>query len=85
MVPAHCRARASIVVRGDVEKFRQNAALAEFLTTTADKVLVEASPYDASWGSGRAEEGARSLDPLRWPGLNLLGFALMEVREQLRT
>jgi predicted NAD-dependent protein-ADP-ribosyltransferase YbiA (DUF1768 family) len=43
----------------------------------------EASPLDRIWGSGLAADDAQATSPAHWPGLNLLGFALMEVRHQL--
>ncbi len=77
-------ARWDIVVRGNLAKFGQNAELGAFLANTGDRVLVEASPVDRIWGIGLAEDDARAQDPERWRGLNLLGFALMEVRGRLR-
>ena len=47
-------------------------------------VNVEASPLDRIWGIGLAADDERALDPARWRGLNLLGFALMEARDRLR-
>jgi ribA/ribD-fused uncharacterized protein len=47
-------------------------------------VLVEASPVDSVWGIGLAADDEQAASPDRWPGLNLLGFALMEVRSRLR-
>jgi hypothetical protein len=75
--------RSSIVVAGNVHKFRQNPQLGEYLRSTSRKVLVEASPVDRIWGIGLAKDAEAAHDPLRWRGLNLLGFALMAVREQL--
>ena len=46
-------------------------------------MLVEASPDDAIWGIGLAADDTDAADPARWPGLNLLGFALMEARDRL--
>lgn len=77
--------RFAIVVRGNRAKFSQHPALAEFLARTGHKVLVEASPVDRVWGVGLARDDARATDPQQWPGLNLLGFALMQVRESLAT
>jgi ribA/ribD-fused uncharacterized protein len=47
-------------------------------------VLVEASPSDRIWGIGLAADSAEAMNPEQWRGLNLLGFALMEARRQLR-
>jgi hypothetical protein len=76
--------RFDIVTQGSVAKFGQDPALKSYLLSTADEVLVEASPSDCIWGIrlGREHEGAR--DPRRWRGQNLLGFALMRARGILR-
>lgn len=76
-------ARFGIVVRGNLAKFSQHPALRAFLLGTQEQVLVEASPVDAIWGIGLAQNDVRSLNPTAWRGLNLLGFALMEVRALL--
>jgi ribA/ribD-fused uncharacterized protein len=76
--------RTAIVVRGNLEKFRQHPDLQEFLLQTKDRILVEASPVDSIWGIGLAADNARAENPRQWNGLNLLGFALMEVRDRLR-
>jgi ribA/ribD-fused uncharacterized protein len=78
------RERSAIVRAGSVHKFGQNAELRDFLLATGDRVLVEASPLDRVWGIGLASDDARAQDPALWRGLNLLGFALMEAREELR-
>lgn len=72
-----------IVVRGNLAKFSQHPALAEFLLATGEQVLVEASPVDRIWGIGLAAEDKKASQPEKWRGLNLLGFALMEVRSAL--
>lgn len=76
-------ARFTIVVRGNEAKFSQHPALREFLLGTGSRVLVEASPVDAIWGIGLAQDHPKAAYPAEWRGLNLLGFALMDVREQL--
>jgi ribA/ribD-fused uncharacterized protein len=73
--------RFDIVVRGNRAKFTQHPTLHEFLQNTAPRVLVEASPVDRIWGIGLAQDDPDAHDPNRWRGLNLLGFALMEVRD----
>lgn len=78
------RERFALVVEGSVHKFGSDPALRGYLLGTGNRVLVEASPMDRIWGIGLAADDERALDPARWRGLNLLGFALMEAREQLR-
>lgn len=73
----------NIVVEGNKHKFSQNAALKDFLFGTGNQIIVEASPADAVWGIGLAQDAADAGNPLKWPGNNLLGFALMEVRDLL--
>lgn len=73
-----------LVVEGNIEKFSQDTELKEFLLTTGDAVLAEASPVDTVWGIGLREDDERAKHPKNWQGSNLLGFALMEVRERLR-
>ncbi len=75
----------SIVLEGNMAKFSQNENLKNFLLSTEEKILVEASPYDKVWGVGLDEFDKRILNPYNWQGENLLGFALMEVRDCLKT
>ena len=70
-----------IVRKGNTKKFLQNSALRSFLLSTGDKVLVEASPTDRVWGIGMGKNNPDALDPQKWRGQNLLGFALMNVRD----
>jgi ribA/ribD-fused uncharacterized protein len=77
------RHRFDIVVDGNLAKFSQHRPLRDFLLGTGDQVLVETSPVDAVWGIGLAASDSRAQDPLSWQGLNLLGFALMAVRDAL--
>jgi hypothetical protein len=76
--------RFEIVVTGSVAKFGRHPSLREWLVGTGERVLVEASPTDRVWGIGLAASDERAADPARWRGLNLLGFALMQAREQLQ-
>jgi len=76
--------RFEIVKKGNYHKFAQNPALTEFLISTTKKVIVEASPYDKIWGIGMLESHNDAHNPKKWKGLNLLGFALMEVRDELK-
>ena len=72
-----------IVAAGNRAKYRQNPELKAALLATAGKTLVEASPMDAIWGIGLGVQEALERDPSTWPGKNLLGRALMLVRDEL--
>ncbi|MDQ1089126.1 NADAR family protein [Siphonobacter sp. SORGH_AS_1065] len=76
--------RFDIVVEGSLQKFTQHKDLKEFLLNTNEKVLVEASPVDKIWGIGLVADHDKPENPKLWNGLNLLGFALMEVRDKIR-
>ncbi|MEU5277720.1 NADAR family protein [Streptomyces asoensis] len=79
------RERFGLVVEGSVHKFASDPALRSFLLGTGTRVLVEASPVDRVWGIGLTADDEAAQDPGRWRGDNLLGFALMEARDRLRT
>ena len=64
-------------------KFTQNAELGRELLQSGNKILVEASPFDCVWGVGLGENDPLILDEKNWKGQNLLGKALMKVREAL--
>lgn len=74
----------SIVRQGNLLKFSQDEKLEDFLVKTGKKVIVEASPVDKIWGIGLAENDEDAKNPATWRGENLLGFALMEVRDELK-
>jgi predicted NAD-dependent protein-ADP-ribosyltransferase YbiA (DUF1768 family) len=48
------------------------------------KILVEASPYDKIWGIGMLQSDPNATDHTKWKGLNLLGYILTRVRDDLR-
>lgn len=72
-----------IVVKGNKAKFGQNVELKEFLLSTDDAIIAEASPYDKIWGIGLKQEEAMAGGVGQWCGENLLGCALMQVRDYL--
>ncbi len=72
-----------IVKEANLLKFSQHTPLRDFLIKTGSRILVEASPLDNIWGIGLAQDDPRAKNPHQWEGENLLGFALMEVRDQL--
>ena len=54
------------------------------LLSTGDKIIAEATVKDNIWGIGIDVGDPRVQDPKQWKGTNVLGFALMKAREQLR-
>jgi ribA/ribD-fused uncharacterized protein len=69
------------MVNSLMAKFEQNSDLRKQLVEmTGNRVLVEASPVDKIWGVGLAADDDLILDEANWKGQNLLGKALMEVR-----
>ena len=72
-----------IVVQGNRAKFSQNPVFHQYLKDTGQKIIVEASPYDRRWGIGLGEMNPDRFDPSNWKGENLLGKAIMQVREEM--
>lgn len=72
--------RQIIVYEGLLHKFRQNNVLQEQLRGTGDALLAECAVQDRIWGIGLSMHDPDRLDPSRWKGQNLLGYALMQVR-----
>lgn len=76
------RVKFEVVRAGSRAKFTQNAELGRKLLGTGGATLAEASGRDRVWGIGFREDEAMGRRG-EW-GLNLLGKALMEVREEMR-
>lgn len=76
--------RVPIVLTGNYYKFSQLPRLRNFLLNTGEALLVEASPLDTVWGIGMDAAKAAALPARCWNGCNLLGFSLMEVRDELQ-
>lgn len=77
------RERDRIMYECCLAKFKAHADLREKLLATGDAILVEASPMDKIWGIGLAADDPAAQQPKKWKGLNLLGKALMRVRDEL--
>ncbi|MBP3657610.1 MAG: NADAR family protein [Clostridia bacterium] len=77
-------AKHALILSGNYHKFAQHPGLRQYLLSTGDAVLVEASPYDRIWGVRLGIDHPDIANPLKWQGENLLGFALMEIRDELR-
>lgn len=76
-------ARFQTVKDINAAKFAQNPELLGHLLATKNKILVEASPHDRIWGIGFHEQRNLHRQISGW-GQNLLGQALMEVRDLLQ-
>lgn len=66
------------------KKFEQNFDLATELESTGHALIVEMSQPDKIWGIGYYSEEDNAWDVAKWNGENLLGRAIMRVRENLR-
>ena len=75
-------ARYEIVKTASRAKFEQNLDLMAKLLETGEAILAEASPKDTLWGIGLDRAAAVGIDPAKWPGRNLLGRILMELRAE---
>ena len=74
--------RYDVVLTAVRAKFTQHKDLKRVLLETGDAEIVEASPYDRIWGIG-TNRPHEIMDKQKWKGQNLLGKALMQVREEL--
>jgi ribA/ribD-fused uncharacterized protein len=72
-----------LVYVGNYHKFTQNIKLMTQLMATEDTLLVEASPFDKIWGIGLDASAAAKTPQDKWPGKNLLGLVLTELRDNL--
>ena len=75
--------RQIIVYEGLLAKFSQNPDLREQLKGTGSAVLAECAVKDLIWGIGLSMHDPDRLERAKWQGQNLLGYALMMVREKL--
>ena len=76
--------RQMIVLKGLMAKFSQNEDLKQELLETRDSWLVECAGQDKIWACGIHLDDEKRKDATNWSGTNILGFALMEVRDRLR-
>lgn len=76
--------RQLIVYEGLVAKFSQNEELKERLLQTGDALLAECAVHDRIWGIGLSMKDEKRFDISQWRGENLLGYALMIVRNKIK-
>lgn len=75
--------KRSIVLTANQAKFSQNEACRQILCGTGDCLLAFASPVDLVWGTGYSHREHLERKFTVWPGQNLLGEILMDVRQTL--
>lgn len=76
--------RQTVAIRGLMAKFSQNEELKKKLLDTGDAYLVECTGSEKVWACGIRLNDDDCFYSDRWTGSNILGFALMEVRDRLR-
>ena len=75
--------RQIIVYEGLLAKFTQNELLKKQLKDTQNAILAECAVKDCIWGIGLSMNDSNRLKLESWKGQNLLGFALMMVRNKI--
>lgn len=75
--------RQIVVYEGLYAKFSQNEELKNLLKGTGHAVLAECAVKDSIWGIGLSMSDPDRLEREKWKGQNLLGYALMMVRDRL--
>ena len=76
--------RQLVLYRGLWLKFSQNEELRQKLIDTGNDMLVECARNDKIFACGISMKDPMRFDMSKWSGKNLLGFALMDLREQLK-
>lgn len=76
--------RQVVLTRALIAKFEQNPSLRDALMKTESAYLVECAGSDKIWACGLSLYDDARKDISNWRGTNILGFALMEVREILK-
>ncbi len=64
-------------------KFIQHPDLKTKLAETGKRPIGEASARDKYWGIGTSADTSKAGDPSKWPGKNIMGTMLMELRTEL--
>jgi ribA/ribD-fused uncharacterized protein len=64
-------------------KLMQHPDILRKLRETGTRPIGEADPRGKYWGIGTSAETSKAKDPARWPGKNVMGKILMELRKEL--
>ena len=75
--------RQIVLYEGLFAKFQQNPKLKRKLLATGNAVLAECSKSDKIYGIGISLYDDQRYFPDEWQGMNLLGFTLMKVRQNI--
>jgi ribA/ribD-fused uncharacterized protein len=65
-------------------KFMQHPELLKKLRETGTRPLAEADPRGKFWGIGTSADTSKANDPAKWPGKNIMGKLLEEIRTELK-
>ena len=77
--------REGVLAVGLLYKFTQNPKLAKKLVKTGKKILCEGTATDKVYANGLTRYDKNRFNPKKWPGQNILGYALMDLRDYLKT
>lgn len=76
--------RQIVVYKGLLQKFLQNEDLRLKLLDTGDAILAECALQDKIWGIGKSIVDNDRFELKNWEGQNLLGYSLMQVRNDIK-
>ena len=76
--------RQIVVYEGLLAKFSQNDELKNQLIATDVAILAECAVQDRIWGIGLSMKDENRFARTKWKGQNLLGYALMKVRDKIK-
>ena len=65
------------------QKFSKVEGYPELLKSTGTTLIAETTKGDKIWGIGIKMGDLDQKDPTRWKGSNILGYALMQARENI--
>lgn len=73
-----------VAVQSVLQKFCALPKLAKVLLNTGDRLIAEMSSTDTNWGTGLEMGHPDGSRPAYWKGKNILGYALIVTRAELR-
>jgi ribA/ribD-fused uncharacterized protein len=65
-------------------KFMQHPDLLVKLRATGTRLLADADPRSKFWGIGTSADTSKAKDPNKWPGKNVMGKILADIRSELK-